>query len=212
MIESNFLAQKTSDSNGNSIEMNSKGQKPDAELFHAYLKGDVQAFTLLFKKYQSPIYGFIYQMVEDRAVANDLFQETFFRMIQKGAQYREVGSFRAWLFKLANGICIDFLRKRTRERKLFQPVQTTESVNGRHSNLDLESSPELELISNEETKLLWRALRQLPVEQRQVFLLRLESNLTFKEIASILHRPLNTTLSQMRYAILNLRKQLKEEV
>lgn len=187
--------------------MHLERQKSDAELFHAYLKGDIRAFTLLFKKYQNPIFGFIYQMIGDRAAANDLFQETFFRIIQKGFQYRDEGNFRAWLFKIANTICIDFLRKRARERKLFQPIQISDRENG----ID-KSSPEFELIRNEEVKILWEALKKLPMKQRQVFLLRIESNLTFKEIALIVDRPLNTILSQMRYAIVNLQKQLKELV
>ncbi|MFQ5769321.1 MAG: RNA polymerase sigma factor [bacterium] len=190
--------------------MNLEKPKSDAELFHAYLKGDVQAFALLFRKYQNSIYQFISQMVGNGTLANDLFQETFIRIIQKGFQFQETSNFKAWLFKVANNICIDFLRKRNRERKLFQPIQISESGNGR--DLDSNSSPELDLIRKEETKLLWRALKKLPLEQRQVFLLRLESNLTFREIALIVDRSINTILGQMRYAILNLRKQLKEKV
>jgi RNA polymerase sigma-70 factor (ECF subfamily) len=176
----------------------------DSELIRAYQKGDVEAFEALVRKYQQPLFTFLMRLVGNRQSAEDLFQDTFVRVLRALPNYREDRRFSGWLFGIANNLAIDWLRRRQVRRGRF--VEDEEAL---RNAVDGQSSTDAALERAELARMLEEALQQLSEKQRQVFLLRQHSDLSFKEIAEQLGEPLNTVLSHMHYAVTKLRKQLR---
>lgn len=183
----------------------------DEELISAYLeRDDQQAFELLVRRHQDRIYGFLVGMVRDRATASDLFQETFLRVIaamrkQRGSYDRQ-GRWLAWVMRIARNAALDHMRR----RKKWQDVET-EDDDG-HSFWDrLEDEGHLadtRVFHADRRSWLEQCIDQLPPEQKEVLLLRHETDLTFREIAEMTGVSINTALGRMRYALLNLKKMM----
>lgn len=182
---------------------------PDEDLVAAYIDhGDERAFRTLVERHQERIFGYLVGMVRDREVANDLFQETFLRAIaamqQRRGSYEKQGRWLGWVMRIARNAALDHLRS----RKKWQDVDRN----------DDEGTPFFERLPSEEpgaeetvhfaeqVEELRAAIEKLPPEQREVVLLRHESELTFREIAEITDVSINTALGRMRYALINLRK------
>jgi RNA polymerase sigma-70 factor, ECF subfamily len=183
--------------------------RSDHILLQAYRRGDAQAFTLLVRRYQSNLFTFIKRMVRDHNTAEDLFQETFLRVMHNLDSYRENGKFQAWLFGIARNLCIDHARK-----KRWLPILPDEGALSCEEDVlsgyaDGNSLPDALLETKELEALVLDAVSGLPVFQREVFLLRQHSALPFHEIASLLNRPLGTVLSQMRSSLLSIRKHVE---
>jgi len=179
----------------------------DAELIRRYQQGDGKAFHVLVTRYQRQLASYLRRMVDDASAADDLFQETFYKVIKSLPRYQEQGTFSGWLFGIANRLAIDYLRKHKRQTKIMKPVSQDNSGMLSPDILDPHApSPEEDVKQRELKKYLKKAIKRLPAEQRQVLLLREHSGLSFKEIAAMLDCPLNTVLGRMRYALLNLRK------
>ncbi len=176
----------------------------DAELIRAYQNGETEAFATLVRKYQRPLFTFLLRLVGNRQSAEDLFQDTFLRVLRALPQYEEDGRFSGWLFGIANNLAVDLLRRRRVQRSYF--LNDEEAL---ASAVDYQNATDAEVESAEIMRLAEDALRQLPEKQRQVFLLRQHGDLSFKEIAELLGEPLNTVLSHMHYAVTKLRKQLR---
>ncbi|MBN2028856.1 sigma-70 family RNA polymerase sigma factor [bacterium] len=178
----------------------------DAHLIQSYLSGRERAFEKLLKRYERPLFSFIFRFVGDRQSAEDLFQQTWFKVIQGLPRYKERGSFSSWLFGIANNGCIDFVRKHNRAKRndLVSGEGMEQLKSDEHNQMD-------RLLRKEKTIWLEKAIEQLPPDQKQVVLLRIYSELPFKEIARILNDPLNTVLGRMHYAVQNLKKIAKEE-
>lgn len=177
----------------------------DQELINAYLRGDESAFETLYFRYRQILYGYLNNMLRgNQAEADEIFAETWTKVIDKLATYRDDGKFSAWLFRVARNIFIDRLRKSHPER---------------HAALDDENMPDLpderaaapdqELNASDTGRAILAALEKLPPEQKEVFLLR-EQDFSFNEIAQMQQCSLNTALSRMRYAIKSLRNFLSE--
>ena len=167
--------------------------------------GDAGAFERLVRDYGDRLYRFVRRMVGDRD-AEDITQELLLRVHRSIGAYEPTGRFEAWLFTIANNLCIDAVRRRRPEAALsdvdadlgadaFAAPRTTEAPD--------------EIARREVRQALLRAVDRLPVDQRQVFLLREEGGMSFREIAQMLGCPLNTALGRMHYAMENLRKSLK---
>ena len=180
-------------------------EKSDRELIDAYLHGDEHAFETLYFRYRQMLYGYLNNMLHgNQAEADEVFADTWTRVIDKLPSYRDDGKFSAWLFRVAKNIFIDRIR-RTRPES--------------HSALDDENMPELPddnaispdrmLNASDTGKAIMDALNRLPEEQKEVFLLR-EQELSFRDIARIQQCSLNTALSRMRYAVKALRDFLSE--
>ncbi len=180
-------------------------EKSDRELIDAYLHGDEHAFETLYFRYRQMLYGYLNNMLRgNQAEADEVFADTWTRVIDKLPSYRDDGKFSAWLFRVAKNIFIDRIR-RTRPES--------------HSALDDENMPELPddnaispdrmLNASDTGKAIMDALNRLPEEQKEVFLLR-EQELSFRDIARIQQCSLNTALSRMRYAVKALRDFLSE--
>jgi RNA polymerase sigma-70 factor (ECF subfamily) len=182
---------------------------PDGDLVTAYLDhGDERAFRLLVERHQDRIYGFLMGMVRDREVANDLFQETFLRAIaamqKRRGSYEKQGRWLGWAMRIARNAALDHLRA----RKKWQDVDSADEEGTSFFERLPDESPDvtLTLDTAERIEELRGAIEQLPPEQREVVLLRHESELTFREIAEITDVSINTALGRMRYALINLRK------
>ncbi|MEM1125519.1 MAG: sigma-70 family RNA polymerase sigma factor [Bacteroidota bacterium] len=187
----------------------------DEQLVAAYLeRSDQQAFRMLVERHQERIFGYLLGMVRDRHLANDLFQETFYRVIaamqrQRGTYARQ-GRWLAWVMRIARNATLDHLRS----RKKWQDVDAGHDDDDRSywdSLPDAGPDPEALLHRMDQGAWLARAIERLPNEQREVLLLRQNTDLTFREIADLTDVSINTALGRMRYALLNLRKMMVAE-
>lgn len=188
----------------------------DADLVTAYLDhGDQRAFSQLLARHQERIYGYLVGMVKDRDVANDLFQETLYRAIQamhrRRGSYESQGRWLAWTMRIARNAALDWLRS----RKKFSDVDGYGNEDEGPSFWDRlpDEAPDAQSLLGRAN--LWseveEAIEQLPPEQREVVLMRHQSELTFREIAELTGVSINTALGRMRYALINLRKILEPE-
>ncbi len=189
-------------------------QKDDQDLVRLFRrKGDEQAFSELMNRHQTKIYSYIYSMVTNAEVANDIFQETFTKVITKmDDTYNEQGKWIAWVMRIAHNATIDYLRK----QKRFVDVSSSyddESRTDFYERLEDTSVVDADVkMADEETrKSLMKHIARLPEEQRQVVLLRHYYEMPFKEIAELTNVSINTALGRMRYALINLRKYFEEE-
>ncbi|MFT6748303.1 MAG: RNA polymerase sigma-70 factor (ECF subfamily) [Flavobacterium sp.] len=176
----------------------------DAILVKNYIAGNEQALSELITRHQSKIYGFIYSKLSDRDTADDVFQDTFIKVIKtlKSNSYNEEGKFLPWVMRIAHNLVIDFYRK---NKKMPMLRETAEfSI----FNILTDESPSIEnqwiteLIEQD----LKKIVQKLPSDQKEVLTMRIYQDLSFKEISEITGVSINTALGRMRYAIINLRK------
>jgi RNA polymerase sigma-70 factor, ECF subfamily len=159
--------------------------------------GTPAAFESLVSGFGDRLYRFVRRLVGERW-ADDLTQDVFLRVYRTIGSYRPTGRFEAWMYTVANNVCVDFLRRRRPEAPLSE---VDHEIEGR--------SPLERIEEDERRAALLKAVELLPVDQKQVFLLREEAGLSFKEISDVLGCPLNTALGRMHYAMEHLRKALK---
>ncbi|MDR0932186.1 MAG: sigma-70 family RNA polymerase sigma factor [Victivallales bacterium] len=182
-----------------------KVESGDGELIAAFVKGDEKAFELLYCRYKRQLYGFLNHLIGNNPdEADEVFEETWLRVLQKLPKYRDEGKFSAWLFRIGRNIFLDRLRKNRNESITI--ALDAENAPVQLGPESLEPDRDFELGELEEV--IVRAVACLPLEQREVFLLR-QQDLAFKEIAQIQECSINTALGRMQYAIKNLRVSLK---
>ncbi len=181
----------------------------DAALINAYKKGNLQAFEIILSKYKDPIYQTIYMLVRDVALAEDLFQEVFIKIIQtiRKGKYTEEGKFLPWASRIARNLCMDYFRKQKTTALKTIDVELPAAKN--YTNQDLNTLQLLEQTQSAET--VHALIDQLPDEQKQVIQMRFYEDLSFKEIAEQTGCSINTALGRMRYALINLRKLINEQ-
>ena len=185
----------------------------DQELVHLYRsKQDQLAFQELMNRHQTKIYSYIFSMVHNQEVANDIFQDTFTKVITKMDEtYDEQGKWIAWVMRIAHNATIDHIRK----QKRFVDVSGTtdeESKEDFYDRLEDESAidQQTQLEMDESASELMKYIAELPEEQRTVIMLRHYYEMPFKEIAELTDVSINTALGRMRYALINLRKMFEE--
>ena len=176
----------------------------DASLVNSYISGNEAALETLIKRHQSRIFGFIYSKVGDRDLAEDIFQDTFIKVIRtlKSNAYNEEGKFLPWVMRIAHNLIVDHFRhnkkmplyRETEEFSIFS-VMTDDSL-----------TIENKLISDQVTKDLRQIVEELPDDQKEVLMMRLYQDMSFKEISEATGVSINTALGRMRYAVINLRK------
>jgi len=189
-------------------------QPSDEALVTAYLEeGDQQAFRTLVNRHESQIFGFLMSMVKNRAVANDLFQETFLRVInamqERRGSYTHQGQWLSWVMRIARNAAIDHIRK----QKKWADVSQDDDEDNRSfwdTVEDETPSADEELHRAEQREWLDEHIEKLAPEQREVLLLRQQTDLTFREIAELTEVSINTALGRMRYALKNLRKMMEQ--
>jgi RNA polymerase sigma factor (sigma-70 family) len=178
----------------------------DSELVSRYQNGNDGAFEILLHRHKSRVYTAIYLIVKDRYKAEDLLQETFIKAVNtiKSGRYNDEGKFSAWISRIAHNLAIDNFRK----KKRFPEIILEDGSRVFNSMEFAEPSmEEIHVLQDSKSKL--RVLiRQLPIEQKQVLIMRHYLDMSFQEIADRTGVSINTALGRMRYALINLRKKM----
>lgn len=178
----------------------------DQELVAIYIKGNESALAELIKRHKSKIYTSIYLLVKDQDLAEDIFQDTFVKVINtlRAGKYNEEGKFLPWVMRIAHNLVIDYFRKDKRTPIINTPegFDIFEVLPFYEENIE---DKMLKMNSHAELRML---ITKLPDEQREVLIMRHYADLSFKEIADITDVSINTALGRMRYALNNLRKMM----
>lgn len=177
---------------------------PDAILVKNYISGDESALTSLIERHQSKIYGFIYSKVNDRDLSDDIFQDTFIKVINtlRTKSYNEEGKFLQWVMRIAHNLVVDHYRKSNK-----MPFnRETEEYSIFNYMSDNAPTIESKMITDQVEADLTRLLDELPEDQKEVLVMRMYQDLSFKEISELTGVSINTALGRMRYAVINLRK------
>lgn len=182
----------------------------DEELAVSYMEGNNQAFDLLLEHNQSKLFSYILFIVRDEDVANDVFQETFIKIIVKlrHRKYAPTGKFAAWCMRIAHNVIMDQFRQLKSER-IVEPTENNDLSNLTHDDL-LDSNIETRFINDQVMKDIQKMINLLPPSQREVVFMRFFQQMSFKEIAKTTEVSINTALGRMRYAILNMRKMARD--
>lgn len=185
----------------------------DKSLVHLYLEQcEARAFEVLLYRHKRTVFRFIQQWIQDKSLAEDLFQDTFFKAIRtlKAGEYKEEGKFLSWLLRIARNIIIDYHRRNHR----MMPASIYVNEEGEEFSIFeilSEQSCERKIILPKETRQILRKLvRMLPAEQRNVVIQRVWLDMTFQEISDFWGISINTALGRMRYALMNLRKIMEQ--
>ncbi len=180
----------------------------DQELIARYTSGDEQSFEVLLQRYKGKIYTSIYLFVKDRALAEDIFQEVFIKIIDtlRKGKYNHEGKFVQWAMRISYNMCVDYHR-RNKRRSHINPTEEFDIFDVLRVGDDAADT----LIMRSEThNRIRRLVDSLPEEQREVVILRHYADMSFKEIASLTRVSINTALGRMRYALINIRKMMSE--
>ena len=178
----------------------------DAQLVQSYVDGNESAISTLINKYQQRLYGFIFSKVQDRDATEDIFQDTFIKVIHtlKRGNYNEQGKFLPWVMRIAHNLIIDYFRKNNRMPKF-----------NNRGDFDIFSvlsddaaNVESKIVKGQIVNHLRILLEELPTEQRSVIKMRLYQDMSFKEISEQTGVSINTALGRMRYGLINLRKMI----
>lgn len=180
----------------------------DGELIKSYLAGDEAALEFLIRKHEQRIFSYIIVRIQDRDLANDIFQDTFVKIVKtlRLGKYNEEGKFLQWSMRIAHNLIIDHFRKQKRMPK----VQANAEFNIFDLVKDGKLNKESVMIKEQIMTDLHKLIEELPEEQKQVLKLRHFSELSFKEIADQTDVSINTALGRMRYALINLRKLMEK--
>ena len=182
----------------------------DEELALAYIDGDNSAFDELLSRNQSKLFSYILFVVRDEDKANDLFQETFVKVITKlhEKRYVDSGKFSAWVMRIAHNVMMDWYREQ-RARNLIE-LSEENNLSNLSKNDILDINVENRYVNDQIMTDVKKMMNMLPPTQREVVFMRFYQNLSFKEIAELTGVSINTSLGRMRYAILNLRRMTRE--
>ena len=181
----------------------------DKQLVDSYRNGNVASFELLVERHQNKVFSYILMLVKDRQLADDIFQDTFLKIIRtiKAGAYKEEGKFIQFAMRIAHNLVIDHFRKSNR-------LPMADSVNNEYSIIDnlkyTDRSIEDEMIEEQVYGDLRKMIELLPDEQKEVLNMRMYADMSFKEIADATNVSINTALGRMRYALINLRKMAKD--
>jgi len=174
----------------------------DNKLIALYLDQDDEAFEILYERYKNAVYSYLNNLLPGQtSLADDLFQQTWVKVVKNLSKYKHEHNFLAWVLRIARNLSIDYFRKEGRRKTA--PLEGVDAVG---SALDLPSS---DMENDELGQAIAVAVEDLPIDQKEVFVLR-QQNVSFKEIAVIQDTSLNTTLGRMHYAVNKLRTVLKE--
>lgn len=181
----------------------------DSDLIRLYLDGDESALKALILRHEQKIFTYILSSVKSRELAEDLFQDTFIKVINtlRAGAYKDEGKFAQWVMRIANNLKIDYFRKAQR-----LPAYESNGDFDIFDTLSIEDpSVEQKMIQEQVYSDIQDLLHYLPEEQREVLEMRIYQDISFKEIAELTKVSINTALGRMRYALINLRKMIEEK-
>ena len=183
----------------------------DKQLVDGYKSGNVANFELLVERHQNKVFSYILMLVKDRQLADDIFQDTFLKIIRtiKAGAYKEEGKFIQFAMRIAHNLVIDHFRKANRLPMVDQVNKDNDYDllnNTKLSDPSIEDSMVTEQVYSD----LRKMIELLPEEQKEVLNMRMYADMSFKEIADATNVSINTALGRMRYALINLRKMVKE--
>lgn len=180
----------------------------DAVLVSNYIHGDEQSLSVLINRHKQKIYSFIYSKVFDRDVTEDVFQDTFIKVIRtlKLGKYNEEGKFLPWVMRIAHNLVIDHFRKNSRMPKFDNSNDFNIFSVLSDSSLNAEKS----IIKSQVEDDIKRLIDELPEDQKEVLIMRMYNDMSFKEISENTGVSINTALGRMRYALINLRKVIEK--
>lgn len=184
-------------------------QISDQELISQYLQGNEQSFEKLFRRHKDKIYTYIVILVKDKDLADDMFQDTFIKVINtlKSGYYNEEGKFISWVYRIAHNLIIDHFRRNTK-----MPIFDSKNDADIFRKVKIyDDNIEDKMVEEQVYKDIRNLVELLPSEQKDVLLMRHYANLSFKEIADISGVSINTALGRMRYALINMRKLIDEK-
>ena len=185
-----------------------KNSIKDSTLVSEYIKGNESALEILIKRHQQRLFSFIFSKVQDKDITEDIFQDTFIKVIRtlKRGRYNEEGKFLPWVMRIAHNLVIDYFRKSNRMPS-FKNTDEFDifSVLG-DGNLNAEKQLIQEQIFSDVRELI----KELPEEQKEVLVMRMYKDMSFKEISENTGVSINTALGRMRYALINMRKLIEK--
>lgn len=183
----------------------------DSQLVSAYIQGNENALAELIHRHKNKVFGYIFSKVLDKEIAEDIFQDTFIKVILtlKERRYNEEGKFLPWVMRIAHNLAIDYFRAK-RKTQIISEVSKNDDFSLFDFLADTEDSTETKLIKFQIENDLHHMIDQLPDDQQEVLRLRIFKELSFKEIAEETNVSINTALGRMRYALINLRKVMED--
>lgn len=183
-------------------------QYSDAELIHAYMRGQEQALEVLINRYKDKVYTSVYMLVKDKYLAEDIFQDAFLKVVKtiKDGRYAEQGKFLPWVIRVAHNLCMDHFRRSRQQIPVTLPDGQDISVLFGASDLVADAIEKRQVHDS-----VRKLVEELPEEQREVIVLRIYSDLSFKQISELTGVSINTALGRMRYALINLRKMIVDK-
>ena len=182
----------------------------DLELLNRYSVGEEGAISEIIDRYKKRVFDYIRNMVKSEALSDDIFQETFIKIVKSLSEnrYVESGKLLSWMLRIAHNQVIDYFRKTKSEAKVSYDNCEVNVLNNK--NL-VDSNVEDRIIEKQQHQTIRRLVERLSAEQKEVVILRHYHGLSFKEIAEKTGVSINTSLGRMRYALINLRKMIEEE-
>lgn len=186
----------------------------DRELVDRYVAGNEDCLVALIERHKKLLFGFIMKRARNTALAEDIFQETFFKVIRclKDGRYNEEDKFMAWVMRIARNMIIDHFRKANRQRMISSVRNSAGEQTDIFNVIDIEEKVHRTHIEKRQAhRQIRHLIKRLPNRQRQILVMREYFDMSFKEIKKFRRINLNTALGSMRYALINLRKMAKEE-
>jgi RNA polymerase sigma factor (sigma-70 family) len=182
----------------------------DYELILKFIKGEQSCFDKLIHRHKNKVFAYISLYIRDQALAEDLFQDTFMKVIQsvRAGKYQDNGKFISWVMRIAHNLVIDHFRRVKQMNTVSNDDYESDLFNSRKF---AESTIEDDMIKKQIQKDVRKMISLLPDDQREVVILRHYAGLSFKEIADITDVSINTALGRMRYALINMRKLMEEK-
>jgi len=182
----------------------------DYELIQQFIKGEQSCFEEIIHRHKNKVYAYISLYIRDQALVEDIFQDTFLKVIQsvKAGKYYDNGKFLSWVMRIAHNLIIDHFRRLKQLNVTSNDNYDSDLFNSRKLS---DANVEEKLVSVQIRKDVRKLINQLPDDQREVVILRHYAGLSFKEIAEITDVSINTALGRMRYALINMRKIMQEK-
>jgi RNA polymerase sigma-70 factor, ECF subfamily len=184
----------------------------DQELVKSYVGGNELAVQFLLEKHQSQIFHYILSKIKNRDLSNDIFQDTFIKVIRtlKSGNYNEEGKFLPWVMRIAHNLVIDHFRRESKVRFVSESSSSSDEFNVFSLIKDDGLNVEQQMSKNELEAQVANFIDYLPENQKDILVMRIYQDMSFKEIAELKDISINTALGRMRYAVMNIRKLMEK--